>query len=116
MKSFFLKERRNMEKLCNQLLKCSINNKPVLYDMMIYDFVNLSYQYSQLTEFTFDMNSTFDSATSADIQQLAIYIQQQNVEKTLHQIIQERYPLLFVEKNIVTAMMDYYLECLMSSI
>ena len=105
----------NMDNLCNQLLQCSIDNRPVLYDMMIYDFVNLSHQYNQLTEFTFDMNSNFDSATSADIEQLSIYIQKQNAEVLLYKIIQERYPTLFIDKNIVTAMVDYYLECLIYS-
>ena len=105
-----------MENLCNQLLKCSINNKPVLYDMMIYDFVNLSYQYSQLTEFTFDMNPTYDYATRDNLEELAIYIQKNKPENILYQIIQERYPSQYIEKNIVIAMVDYYLECLISSI
>ena len=38
-----------MDELCNQLTTCYIQSKPKLYDMMMYDFKELSNQYSTNT-------------------------------------------------------------------
>lgn len=101
-----------MEDLCNQLLRCQITNKPKLYNMMIFDFADLSEQYNKSTEFTFNMNHAYELATSFDIQELVEYIQQFNAETTLEKMIEERYPNVFIDRRILFSMIDYYIECL----
>jgi hypothetical protein len=108
-----------MDELCNQLLSCNIDNRPKLYDMMIFDFVELSRQYSQQSneyvEYTFDVNYKYEHIQFTDINELSQYIQKNKSEDILADIIRERYPHMHIDKNIVASMIDYYLECLQYS-
>ena len=105
-----------MDDLCNALLSCKIEYKPVLYDMMIFDFVELSKQYSNnCIEYTFEVNSDYEVVDSNNIEELGIYIQQNKCETILQQIIEQRYPFIHIDKNIISSMIDYYIECLFTS-
>ena len=104
-----------MDELCAFLTSCSIQSKPKLYNMMIYDFKELSNQYSSETnEYLFGMKPEYDYLTSEDINELLLYLQNNNVEDILHSIIKQRYPSCFIDTNIVQSMIDYYIECLSS--
>ena len=105
-----------MDDLCNQLLTCKLDTTPKLYHMMIYDFADLSDQYNKSTEFTFNMNSSFELATLHDISELIVYIQTSNAEEILQRMIWERYPAVFIDTRVISSMIDYYIECLCSSI
>lgn len=104
-----------MDDLCNLLISCKID-KPVLYDMMIFDFASLSEQYySNVDCYTFEVNPKFEYATDSDINELLIYIQKNNCEEILIKMIRERYGLnVFIEMYIIQSMIDYYLECLIT--
>ena len=102
-----------MDELCNQLTSCYIQSKPKLYDMMIYDFKELSNQYSTNTsEYLFGMKPEYDYLTFDDINELLIYLQKYNIEEILTSIIKKRYPTCFIDTNIIQTMIDYYIECL----
>jgi len=104
-----------MDELCMRLTSCAIESKPKLYDVMIYDFKELSNQYSSETnEYLFGMKPEYDYLTSEDINELLIYLQNNNVEGVLQSIIKQRYPSYFIDNLIVQAMVDYYIECLSS--
>ena len=54
-----------MDDLCNALLSCNIEYKPVLYDMMIFDFIELSKQYiNNCVEYTFEVNPEYEFSNS----------------------------------------------------
>ena len=100
-----------MDELCRKLTLCHIIHKPQLYDMMIYDFETLSKQYSINTnEYVFDMKPEYDFITFQDLEELLVYLQKNNVEEILSSIIKERYPCVFIDQNIITSMVDYYIE------
>ena len=104
-----------MDSLCNLLTSCHIEHKPKLYNMMIYDFKELSNQYSsEASEYLFGMKPEYDYLTSEDINELLFYLQNNNVENILQSIIKQRYPSCFIDTNIVQTMIDYYIECLSS--
>ena len=106
-----------MDNLCNALLSCKIEYKPILYDMMIFDFVELSKQYSNnCFQYTFGVNPDYEVVDSDDIEELGIYIQQSKCENILQQIIEQRYPLVHIDSNIISSMIDYYIECLFTSL
>ena len=105
-----------MDQLCSLLVSCKIENKPVLYDMMIYDFASLCDQYNNSNEYyTFNMNSEFDLASFDDINGLVIYIQNCKCEDILIKMINQKFGNIFIDHSIIQSMIDYYLECLFSS-
>ena len=100
-----------MDELCSMLTNCDIEYKPKLYDMMIYDFKDLSNQYfSNTQEYSFDMKPEDNYLKFEDINELCIYLQRTNVEC----IIKTRYPVCFIDKYVVICMIDYYIECMLS--
>ena len=103
-----------MDSLCQQLISCKIEVKPKLYDMMIYDFVDLSIQYnSNSTDYYFNMKPEFDYVSKLELKELICYIEgSSNTSSILHQMILERYPGIHIDNNIVESMIDYYIECL----
>ena len=104
-----------MDELCRILTSYAIQSKPKLYDMMIYDFKELSNQYTSNTnEYLFGMKPEYDYLTSEDINELLFYLQNNNVEDILQSIIKQRYPSYFIDNLIVQTMVDYYIECLSS--
>mgnify|MGYP000989591633 CR=1 FL=1 len=118
-----------MEELCESLKKCRMSDcgwkwsniaeasrKPILYSMMIEDFNDLSQQYNTSSEYTFNMNQEFETATQHDIEQLLVYIQSNNCEDILYEMIQTMYPNLYVERRILIGMVDYYMECLYTAV
>lgn len=103
----------NMDALCNQLTSCYIKQKPKLYDMMIYDFKELSNQYStNELEYSFDMKPEYNYLSFQDVQELLIYLQKNNVEKILICIIQETYPSINIDHRTIESMIDYYIDCI----
>ena len=105
-----------MDELCNLLVSCAIESKPKLYDMMIYDFIDLSIQYNtNETEYSFDMNSHAECVSILEMNELLNYMQSHKVDDILCKIIAERYPQCYIEKKTAEAMIDYYIECLINS-
>ena len=103
-----------MDELCDKLLSCHIEKKPKLYDMMIFDFIELSKQYSSQTNFyIFEMNPKYEDVSFININELCEYIQKNNCENILLDIIHKRYPGIYADSRTVTSMIDYYLEVLM---
>ena len=104
-----------MEELCAMLSSCSINFKPKLYDMIVYDFIDLSIQYQSTTlehVYTFNINPHAEYASPTEINELLIYMQTNRVDNILQSIIKERYPSSYIDKTIIETMVDYYIECL----
>ena len=98
-----------MDELCNQLTTCYIQSKPKLYDMMMYDFKELSNQYSTNTsEYFFGMKPEYDYLTCDDINELLMYLHKYNVEKKVSSIMEKRYPNCFIDFSIIQTMIDYY--------
>ena len=105
-----------MDLLCNLLTTCHIEQKPKLYDMMIYDFKELSNQYSEnVIEYSFDMKPEYNYLEFQDIQELLIYLQKNNVEDILTRIIIERYNGIYIDNRTIQSMIDYYIDCLSNS-
>ena len=106
-----------MDLLCNQLTSCYIEHKPKLYNMMIYDFKELSNQYSDnIIEYSFDMKPEYNYLEFQDIQELLIYLQTNNVEDILIQIIIERHNNIHIDHRIIQSMIDYYIDCISNSV
>ena len=106
-----------MDLLCSLLTTCHIEQKPKLYNMMIYDFKELSNQYSDnVIEYSFDMKPEYNYLEFQDIQELIIYLQKNNVEEILTRIILKRYNDIHIDNRIIQSMVDYYIDCLSSSI
>ena len=62
-----------MDSLCNLLTSFHIEQKPKLYNMMIYDFKDLSNQYSDnQIEYSFDMKPEYNYLEFEDVQELLI--------------------------------------------
>ena len=106
-----------MDELCNLLISCHIQNKPKLYNMMIYDFKELSNQYSEnIIEYSFDMKPEYNYIEFEDLQELLIYIQKNNVDEILTDIIKERYNGVHIDNRTIQSMIDYYIDCLTNSL
>lgn len=106
-----------MEELCSLLLSCNIDNKPVLYDNLIFDFSELSRQYMDTeSEYVFQLHMKYKMASFGDINEIISYIQQQNCEEILIRMIKQRYGDIFIDRLIIMSMIDYYLNCLIESI
>ena len=91
-----------MDSLCNQLTSCYIEYKPKLYNMMIYDFKELSNQYSEnAIEYSFDMKPEYNYLEFQDVQELLIFLQKNNVEEILIQIIVERYSDIHIDNRTI---------------
>ena len=106
-----------MDSLCNQLTSCYIKYKPKLYDMMIYDFKELSNQYSEnAIEYLFNMKPEYNYLEFQDIEELIMYLQKNNVEEILTRIIIERHDGIHIDNRTIQSMIDYYIECLSNSV
>ena len=106
-----------MDSLCNLLTTCHIEQKPKLYNMMIYDFKDLSNQYSDnQIEYSFDMRPEYNYLDFEDVQELLIYLQKNNVEEILTRIILERYQGIHIDNRTIQTMIDYYIDCLSKSV
>lgn len=106
-----------MDSLCSLLTSCHIEHKPKLYNMMIYDFKELSNQYSNNTiEYSFDMRPEYNYLEFQDVQELLIYLQQNNVEEILSSIIKERYNGIHIDKRTIQSIIDYYIDCISNSV
>ena len=102
-----------MDALCNALNKCQIDDKPNLYNMMINDFTNLANQYLHSSNcFTFEMQNDIESISIDDINELLIYIQKQKCENLLIEIIKYYHPDIFIDKNMINSIIDYYMDLL----
>lgn len=106
-----------MDSLCSLLTTCHIEHKPKLYNMMIYDFKELSNQYSNnIIEYSFDMRPEYNYLEFQDVQELLIYLQTNNVEGILCSIIFERHNNILIDYRTIQSMIDYYIDCLTNSI
>ena len=106
-----------MDALCQSLTQCTIEFRPKLYDMMIYDFADLSEQYkSHVFSFTFGLKPEFNYVTDAEINELIFYLQNNKVDSILLQMIHEKSPHCTVDTGIIHSMIDYYIECLSQSV
>ena len=106
-----------MDSLCNLLTSCHIDNKPKLYDMMIYDFKELSNQYfTNVIEYSFDMRPEYNYLEFHDVQELLVYLQKNNVEEILSSIILERHKNIHIDNRTIQSMIDYYIDCLSNSV
>ena len=106
-----------MDSLCNLLTSCHIDNKPKLYDMMIYDFKELSNQYlTNVIEYSFDMRPEYYYLEFHDVQELIVYLQKNNVEEILTSIIMERHNGIYIDKRTIFSIIDYYIDCLSNSV
>ena len=102
-----------MESLCNSLTSCHIEDKPKLYNMMIYDFKELSNQYSNnIIEYSFDMKPEYNYLEFQDVQELIIYLQKNNVEEILIRIIMKKHNNIHIDNRTVQSIIDYYIDCL----
>jgi len=84
---------------------------------MIYDFKELSNQYSEnIIEYSFDMKPEYNYIEFEDLQELLIYIQKNNVDEILTDIIKERYNGVHIDNRTIQSMIDYYIDCLTNSL
>jgi len=106
-----------MDSLCSLLTTCHIEHKPKLYNMMIYDFKELSNQYlSNVIEYSFDMKPEYNYLEFQDVQELLIYLQTNNIEEILSSIIMERHRGIHIDNRTIQSMIDYYIDCLSNSV
>ena len=101
-----------MDSLCNSLNQCKIDDRPVLYNMMINDFTNLANQYLHSSNFTFEMQNDIGCISINDIDELLVYIQKQKCENILIEIIRHYHPDTFIDKNMINSIIDYYMDLL----
>ena len=106
-----------MDSLCNQMTTCYIEHKPKLYNMMIYDFKELSNQYSDnVIEYSFDMKPEYDYIDFHELQELLRYLQKNNVEELVTRMIIERHHGIHIDKRTIQSMIDYYIDCLSNTV
>ena len=104
-----------MDDLCNLFIQSCSLQKPVLYDMMIFDFKDLSEQYiNNSGNYIFNMNPNFELALPTDVKILISYISADNTAETiLISMIKKRFgENIFIDINIINSMIDYYIDCL----
>ena len=104
-----------MDDLCNLFINSCSLQKPVLYDMMIFDFKDLSEQYINNTgNYIFNMNPNFEYTLNTDIDILISYLSVNNTAETiLISMIKKRFgENIFIDINIINSMVDYYIECI----
>ena len=97
---------------------CSMN-KPILYDMMLNDFIELSHQYKNNDNmYIFNLNSNINYINNVQINELLNYMfnNDQEINSILIKTIHKRYPNIHLNNLTINSMIDYYIECLYLSL